>query len=259
MTVGDLVKRVLVWRSLDIALRRNAPSTVSLADRSANYYAVYLQALDRSNAFMAEEILEEGIGGRWWSDAEARFADPCCVPYRWLHRYHLDIRYLYAGWSFHITGSKRFLWYHLISYAFFKVRLSHFSQIVFNRLTLRRYDRMKVLSHMLERTLEDREYQTANTQLLTDFYSVRWVQRPDKLELERYYKMLLESLEQTGDVAKSELGYRLASKAINTVSEYELEERRHRDNYLVQRGILFLTSALTLIGVAQVYVAFIKD
>ena len=118
---------------------------------------------------------------------------------------------------------------------------------------------MKVLSHILVQTLKQHDYQTGYTQLLTDFYSVRWVRRPDKDELARYYKMLLDSLQETADVKKTTHGYALTSKAINSVSDDELEERRHRDNYLVQRGILFLRFALALIGVAQVHVAFIKD
>lgn len=259
MSVGNMLKRYLVWRALDIALRRNAPSIVSMSDRRANYYAVYLPSLDGSNAFMAEEIHNEGVSGRWWSASEEKFDDACCVPYSWLHMYSVDIRYLYAGWTFHIRSSIRFIWYHLIAYPFLVVRWSRLRQVFFNRQTLTRYDRIKVLGHILSETLKQHDYQTSYTQLLTDFYSVRWVRRPDKEELERYYKMLLESLEQSGDLKKTEFRYSIASKAISSVSEYELEERRHRDNYLVQRGILFLTSVLALIGIAQVYVAFIKD
>ncbi|MBY3143965.1 hypothetical protein, partial [Rhizobium laguerreae] len=46
-------------------------------------------------------------------------------------------------------------------------------------------------------------------------------------------------------------GYRLNPMALNTISAFDLEERRHSDNNNIQTGIFWLTIVLMVVGVIQ--------
>lgn len=111
---------------------------------------------------------------------------------------------------------------------------------------------MKVLSYMMSETIKDRTFQTHPTSLLTHFYTVRWVHRPDKDELMTYYTYLLDSLKVSEDVSATEHhGYKLMPKALNTITGFDLEEQRHNDNKKIQTGLFWLTIVLMVVGVVQ--------
>lgn len=110
---------------------------------------------------------------------------------------------------------------------------------------------MKVLAHILAATIEKRGYETGETDLLTRFYTARWVHRPDKDELMTYYRLLLESLKASADLADGRHGFKLNPQALNTIADFEQEDRGHRDNYKTQRGIFWLTIVLMFVGAVQ--------
>lgn len=257
MEIRNRLKRYFLRRVLDISLRRSAPVLLPLSNGTVNAYDVYLMGLDGSNQFLAEEFHAHGVSGKWWSAEKGRFDEPCNVPYNCLHMFNIDIRYFYKGWTFHIQSAIRFLiLFHFLKYAFWVVAYSKVRQVFFNRYRLTRHDRMKVLNHILSETLNRHDYRAYHTELLTKFYSMQWVRHPQKEELLRYYSLLLESLAASGELKKDGVTYVLAAGALNTIAAYELEERRHRDNYRVQSGIFALTFVLALIGIAQAYAAF---
>ncbi|OWK26017.1 hypothetical protein AJ87_47405 [Rhizobium yanglingense] len=66
-----------------------------------------------------------------------------------------------------------------------------------------------MLAHILAATIEKRRYETGETDLLTRSYTARWVHRPDKDELMTYYRLLLESLKASADLADGRHGFKL--------------------------------------------------
>ncbi|TAY05481.1 hypothetical protein ELH91_31965 [Rhizobium leguminosarum] len=111
---------------------------------------------------------------------------------------------------------------------------------------------MKVLTYIMAETIKDRNFQTHPTSLLTHFYTVRWVHRPDKDELITYYTLLLDSLKVSEDLTSTQHhGYKLEPKALNTITAFDLEEQRHNDNKSMQTGIFWLTIVLVVVGIIQ--------
>jgi hypothetical protein len=110
---------------------------------------------------------------------------------------------------------------------------------------------LRIARGILASTIEKRSYETGETDLLTRFYTARWVHRPDKEELMTYYRLLLESLKASGDLADGRQGFKLNPQALNTIADFEQEDRRHRDNYKTQRGIFWLTIVLMFVGAIQ--------
>ena len=53
--------------------------------------------------------------------------------------------------------------------------------------------------------------------------------------------------------------YCVTGKAINTLSKYEEQERRHLENASLQKKMLYLTFAIIIVGVLQAYITYIKS
>lgn len=245
-----------MWRVCDIAMRNIAPPVYTTSRPKSlqnNFYVLYLT--DRSGIvrFVANEIHPEGLTGKWSpSDTEYHAIDECSVPYSAFDYFGVYIEYHYRGWGFRTLGIPKFALQYVTSYPFLRIYTDRMIQAVFNLRPLARRDRMKVLSYILARSIKNRDFHAHATDILTHFYSGRWVLRKDHIELMTYYGLLLDSLKHTGDLAAGDHGgYKMKPQALNTLAAYQREERRHRDNYKIQRGIFWLTVVLMLVGIAQ--------
>ncbi|PYE30657.1 hypothetical protein C8J37_11632 [Rhizobium sp. PP-WC-1G-195] len=243
-----------MWRACDIALRATAPSLIktSRPESLQNiFFSLFFIERNGPVRFLAKEMHQEGLTGYWSADAK-NFNAECSVPYEAFDDYVIDINYYYPGWTFYNLGVPLFLLQHLVRYPFFRVWIDRTIQVFFNLRPLARLDRMKVLSYIFRQTIKDSKYQAHTTNLLTHFYSSRWALRKDFAELMTYYGLLLDSLKQTGDLAAGEHGgFKMNPQALNTIAAFQLEERRHRNNYSIQRGIFYLTLVLMVVGIAQ--------
>jgi len=103
-----------------------------------------------------------------------------------------------------------------------------------------------------------RDFGMSSISLMSLLYSNRWVFHPEKDELIRYCSFLLSSLAASGDLIERQGTFTLAGKALATISEYEEDYRRHRDQIVLQRILAFLTVALVIVGAVQAYVTWIK-
>jgi hypothetical protein len=254
MGLKEWVRQVAMRSVIATALRKNAPSMIPTSgDRATanDCYVVYL--LDRAGIarFLAEEISASEIRGKWSLDGK-NFTEERVLSKSELSDFTIWIRHYYRAWTFYSIGIPKFLLYRWTNWPWIRVKFDRMLQGRFNRKELPRQDRMKVLSFTMAETIKDRTFQTHPTSLLTHFYSVRWVHRPDKDELMNYYTYLLDSLKESHDLAPTEHhGYRLQPKALNTIAAFTLEEQRHDDNKKIQTGILALTIALTFVGIIQ--------
>lgn len=253
MTLQAWIRQVAMKRVIAAALAKNAPSIIpTTGDRSKanDFYLVYLLDNEGIARFLVEEITDSEVRGKWSLDGK-NFAEAKTISTSELSGFTVWIQHYYRAWTFSI-GMPRFLMYRCTNWPWFRVKFDRLLQARFNRRKLPRQDRMKVLSYLMSETVKDRTFQTRPTSLLTHFYTVRWVHRPDKEELMTYYTYLLDSLKVSEDVAATEHhGYRLMPKALNTITEFDLEEQRHNDNKRIQTGLFWLTIFLMCVGVIQ--------
>lgn len=250
--MGWIRQRATIW-VLRRALEKNAPTLIPTSGEKAeknDVYAVYLLDQEGVARLVANDITDHELIGKWSLNGK-EFTEERSVPLSELPQYRLWIQHYYRGWTFHSVGVWRFILNRLTRFPFFRVKVDNWLQSRFNRKELTRRDRMKVLEHIMQETIKNRDFEVGNTGLLTHFYTVRWVYRPEKAELQTYYDLLLDSLKESGDLVKGQYGFKLHPKALNTIADFELEDRRHRDNYLTQRGLLGLTRVLIAVGVIQ--------
>ncbi|NTA19837.1 hypothetical protein [Agrobacterium tumefaciens] len=72
-----------------------------------------------------------------------------------------------------------------------------------------------------------------------------------------YYALLLGALKESGDLEAFDnvSNYGLKPQALNTISAFGLEERRHNENRNIQIAIVALTVILLVVGAAQAVAA----
>lgn len=254
MDLRASIKQSAMEFVIKIALRKRPPLLIPTSgDRAKNNdcYCVYL--LDREGVarFLVNDLSRSEVDGKWSNDG-SNFTVDKFISTSDLPKFVVYIQHYYRTMSFESVGILCFLWYHCSGWPWMRLTFERLQQSRFNKKTLVRQNRMDVLNYILGETVKDRCFKVHVTTLLTHLYSNRWVLRHDKDELITYYRLLLDALLDSGDLENTEHnGYKLKPKALNTISDFVQEERRHGDNYKNQRGIFWLTIALIFIGILQ--------
>jgi hypothetical protein len=246
--------------ALRIALSKPAPMQFDLSN-TANFYRVDLTTEDSSSCVWVQSYYpEKGIEGLGLGD-EGRYDVEMCLPLargtpvrfrakRWIGEHHFEYQSLGHFLLFERLPIRRL---HVTL-----VRVwERCTQSVFNKKKLVRHERIKILQFIFEKTLIDRNFITSPVMLPAEFHSVRYIHHPQSDEQISYSRLILNSLVASGDLQKRDnVSYSLAPKALQTLSAYEEDDRRHRDMLRQQRALNLLTCALIGVGLLQVYVSW---
>jgi hypothetical protein len=127
---------------------------------------------------------------------------------------------------------------------------SRVGQYFFNKRKLATRRRMELLSFLVTRYLGGKG-EFSPIDLMTNLYSLRWVEHPDgesaRIQLESY----LEAMVETGELKKNSYKYRVTGYALRAIEEYEEQERKHVENVRMQRAMLWLTIAIAVFTAVQ--------
>lgn len=124
-------------------------------------------------------------------------------------------------------------------------------QYSFNRRTLSRAERMHALRLLVDQRIERRDASISYVGLMSKMYTMRAFLHPDKDELQNYCELLLNSLVASDDLRREDGSYKVNPKALVTLSQWEEENRRHRDSVAQQRWIKIFTILLAIAAVIQ--------
>ncbi|TIP10712.1 hypothetical protein [Mesorhizobium sp.] len=248
------IRQFAMRRVLRMALvKRSGPTIPTSGDeaRKNDIYLVYLLDSAGVARFLVYDLVDDQVQGKWSLDGQ-NFTEERSLDISELADFQPWIQHYYRGWTFYTIGLPKFLRYRWSRWPWIQVTYDRYLQSRFNKRELPRQDRMKVLRYILSETVKDRAFQTHPTSLLTHFYTVRWVHRPDKEELMTYYTLLLDSMKEVQDLEDTQHhGYKLKPQALNTITSFDLEEQRHTDNKNTQNRIFWLTAVLIVVGIVQ--------
>lgn len=246
--------------ALKLALRRPAPARIPRTlpkAKTVNCFVIQIGDSEEKWPFLAEASTAYGLEGQWW-DGDA-YKIPCCLSFAGIGLRRIEITHYISVYEFTSASPFKFLLAELSAYHWLYIAKDRIRQAIFNRKKLVRADRIQVLRIALENSVKVRDFSMSPTTLMSLLYSNRWVFHPDKDTLIRYCSFLLSSLAASGDLIEQQGIYTLAGKALATISEYEEDYRRHRDQILLQRILAILTVALVMVGAVQAYVTWIKQ
>lgn len=251
------MKAELYRSAVSLALRRKAPSRIPMSDpqklRSRNYFTVSLGDNNDRRLFLVESIQDQGMSGLWFDEHgtpyQASIGNLALCQFVFLASHYIreiELRY---------DSAIEFVLHQRLGWGWVKLAQYRFGKLLYNQTRLVRADRIKVLQHILEHTIADRDYRASDWEIMENLYGHRWVLHRDNLNLITYYSLVLDSLVETRDLVEENNTYTVGPRAIDTLARHEEDERRHRDSSKLQRRIVFLTFCLAVIAAVQAYVS----
>jgi len=247
--------RNLIYRTaINIALKKPSPQTIPLHLPDA-----------KANDFYAINLFEYGdtrrsvyIDKRDGKNYEAVFFNTTLEPgYKTtvlgskIHQYKFHVRYYLHGYEFRIGSPLELIFASIFPYFQLIIRRDRRAQSKFNQQPLTRRDRIELLRMFVEKTTENLNFATNTTDLLQDLHSLRSFSHPQRDTAMNYYRLIMDSFAKSGDLELVSHAYKLTDKGVATLAQYELEERRFKENIGQQRVISTLTWVLIGVGLLQ--------
>lgn len=195
-----------------------------------------------------------GVEGRW---LEADSYDrPVSIPWTNLRDVEFQCTHFLGLFEFEYRSPLTLLLREQLLLPRLEMLRDRVTQMRFNRLRLVRKDRIEILRLVLESSIEKTGFQTSSVTLAANLYTNRLFFHPAKNQMLNHCSLLLESLVSSGDLTHKDGIYKLAPKALHTLSQYEEDDRRHKDMLVQQKALKWLTFSLIFVGLLQAYASW---
>ncbi|WP_421419712.1 hypothetical protein ACN9JF_07800 [Pseudoalteromonas lipolytica] len=242
---------------LKILLNKPAPDRIPRSGekaQSVDCNVVYFRSPDKSWTLLCDEVFPKGVTGKYWADNDE--FGRVSIPFYLMGDYELDITHFYGRYDLRYGSIAQYFWEGIVPVDKTKILIGKGSQFLFNQKELVRSERIEVLKVILEKELDQRQYEISSVALTTLLYTEKWVFHPDKSRQLRYNDLLLRSLHESGDLERTQHGFKLSSKALVTIAQYEEDQKKHRENISQAKSMKWLTVALIVVGLIQASVTF---
>jgi hypothetical protein len=167
--------------------------------------------------------------------------------FRVFHYYGLDDVYYDSIYTLAFNYLTRLKYIKIILYR----KFSSVDQYFFNKKKLITRKRMELLQFMVDIQLDSSQNTFDSLNLMTKLYSIKWVLHPSADSQRSKLEIYMDSLVASGELKREGMNYILTGKAIQTLENYEEEERRHVARVKLQRRLIWLTLILVFIGLVQ--------
>lgn len=249
---------VIKRRILEYLLKKPAPERIPRSSPHADNVdcnVVYFRSQKNNWTLLLEKVSPRGITGKFWSDGDE--LGKVSIPFNLIGDFELDIIHFYGPNDFRYDSLSKYFWKGFIPIDKTKLLLHKGQQFLFNKKELVRSERIEVLKLILEKELDDGGYETSPVCLSTLLHTEKWVFHPDKSRQLRYNNLLLNSLYESGDLEKTQHGFRLSPKALVTLSQFQADQNKQKQSDQQASSMKWLTFALVAVGIAQVFVTFL--
>lgn len=239
-------------------LNKPAPDRIPRSGEKAlsvDCNVVYFRSLDKSWTLLCDQVLPEGVSGKYWANDDE--FERVSIPFYLMSDYELDITHFYGRHDLRYGSIAQYFWEGIVPVDKTKILIGKGSQFLFNKKELVRSERIEVLKIILEKELDQRQYVISSLKLSSLLCTEKWVFHPDKSRQLRYNDLLLRSLHESHDLEETQYGFRLSSKALVTIAQYEEDQKKHRENISQARSMKWLTVALIFVGLIQLLITFL--
>ena len=242
----------LFFRAIDKALEKPAPGSIPLSGPRAldnDFFAVDLVDSTGKELVWLKGKIERGYEALVRKEDDS--GDDTVLSQDDIENteYGLRIEHYYKGYQFNYSSPLKFLMANACNWHRWVIYRDRHSQKRFNRQPLIRAERMDLLQYLVERSIQKPREKFDPLTLGMQLYSRKWFFHPGKDEHKEHLKLLLDSFAESGDLKLDDGGYVLSGKALETLSNYELEKQKHRDNLAMAKVGNSLTWAIVIVGV----------
>ena len=184
-----------------------------------------------------------------------RFSAEASIPLRWINPRDFRIDHHYLYWTMQYMGFSSYVLRGFTRIDVLRANIVNrwraIDQFFFNRRRLVTKQRHELLRHLVAKYADSENSGFDLIDIMTDLYSLKWLQHPKGNTIEKQVELYLESLVASEELYKAGTEYVVTGKAITTLEQYEIEEGRHKDNIRNQRRLIILTIVLALSALIQ--------
>jgi hypothetical protein len=220
-----------------------------------DYAVVYLRDEDAGYRYVLSYTTARGVRAKAFKDGADAESEVSLLNYALPDLRLLIVQYI-GEIEIRYDSDSEYLLHYFLDWPRFLLASDRMAQAWFNTSRLVREDRIKVLRIFVETTLKRRDTKFSEVGLMSEIYGPRWALHPKHEEMLTYYRLVLESLAKSEDLAFAGHAFRLEGGGLKTLADYELEERRHRDNRSRQTVLAILTAVLMLIAGGQLWLTW---
>lgn len=247
-----LIKRILGRSCSDVVPRSGEKG------KRVNCYSVYLKAGPENWLLLVEGMSEKGFFGKYWNGD--RFYEPASIPFNRLENVTVEIERYIGLWTYTYTSAISCVirdWTYINRIPIIRDSIDQF---FFNRRDLVLTERTRILKALVKKHLEEPTFPITELSLPKIMHGSRWILHPDREKQQTHARLMLESLEGSGELKKDKSSsiYKLTGKAITSLETYERESNRHEQIISQSRHMKWLTFALIIVGIAQAFVAYYR-
>jgi hypothetical protein len=252
------LKNKLNWTVAKYILTHISPNIIPMSGRdrlrARNYYTLRITFKESEDNFVLRTKYVEGATGYFFVDGGSSGSE-ASLPKSAFDDAVMEISHYFRAYKISYNG----LWGFVLG----KTTLRHYrvwisdriGQFFFNQKTLKRTERLTILSEVVDRVLADPAYTPSSFQYMEEKFGHRWSEHPEGQKTRRHIELLFESLEESGDLKKVHQRMTVSGKAISTLAEAEVEDRRHIESVRQQRLLALLTFGLVAVGFVQILLA----
>lgn len=249
------MKERLFRNAVRRALTRPCPNLVPRIDdaKSVNCFVAYVNTGDGKPHLLLEGLNGDFITCRRWDgqrfsiETEERISDLAYMQLQIFHYYGLSkIEFKSAG---------EFLWHQYAALIYIRIGIGQkwqaVCQFLFNHRDLASQERVRILRLMVSKRLSGIDEGLSSWDVMTELYSFRWMEHPDRESRSGGVDFQLESLVESGDLAKNGITYIAQPKSMATLDLIDDQDRRHREASRLQFWLVILTFILAVAAIVQ--------
>jgi hypothetical protein len=227
--------------------------------KEVNCFSICIDGPDGSPLLLVDSLAPPVFVGRKWTGTQ--YLDAHTINIEDVLPSQIRIRHYYGPHTIKYDGLYDYILNGATGSEKFKAdfsRLIHGThKFIFNRKSLVTKSRIELLRFLIDRhiSVEDKDKTVHVLMVMQELYSVYCHCHPQFEQQKERLRLLLDSFVESGELRSldSSLCYKITPKAMTTLSNCEIEERRHAENATRQKQLNWLTGALVFVGFLQAF------
>ncbi|MBN1928031.1 MAG: hypothetical protein JW764_00590 [Chlorobiaceae bacterium] len=247
--------KIIYKKYIEYALSKKCPVMISRSGEKGKRVNCYSIAIDKENqpCYLVKSLVDDELTCLQWDGNS--YSNECKVAFSIIKPKDFRISHYYGLSEVTFFGINDFILGRLFFIEYIKIHLYRIltatNQYVFNKKKLFTKQRIKLLRVLFDLRLEG-EKKFHVFRLMTELYTVKWLNHPDGNSQIQKVEFYLNALVDTGELKKTEGGtYELTGLAIRAIEDYEEQERKHVENVKIQRRMFWLTLVIVLLTLVQ--------
>ncbi|MBV1952352.1 MAG: hypothetical protein KUG64_09200 [Cycloclasticus sp.] len=195
---------------IDQIISRVAPDSIPLSTPGClanDFFQIYITIEELGWRLLCTSKEKNGYSGFLW--VENKNGTDATLLAKTLEQYEVsvEITHYYKCYEFKYEKALSFLLSFYMQRHLIHAAKDKLLQSVFNRKTLVRSERIEILNYLVEKTIEEPSYTTDPIYLGLHLHSKRWFFHPKRIEHQAHYRLLLDSLVESGELKNNNRRY----------------------------------------------------